>query len=102
MSLGFRVSQQDPVFPVAVLTRPALESLAKMRRTKLGLVLTLEAICADVTSEPHFRPSPAMMWTAIENWVLTAITVTLKVTVENASGIFRQRKSDCLRQGEKR
>jgi hypothetical protein len=59
--------------PVAVSTKPALDNLARVRRTKLELVFTLPAIKAELTSAPDAYPKLAMICVAIENWVLSAI-----------------------------
>ena len=51
-----------PALPVAVSTNPALDNLAKVRRTKLALVFTLSARWPDVTpSLSHPQASPARM-----------------------------------------
>ena len=84
MSAGFRGSQQAPFFPVAVRTSPAFESFARIRRRKLGLVFTLRASRVEVMSPSCGQPRAAIICTAIENWVLTATTVTLLVTESNA------------------
>ena len=43
MSFASLASQHAPALPVAVSTSPALDNLASVRRTKLGLVFTLFA-----------------------------------------------------------
>jgi hypothetical protein len=67
MSFGSFASAVDPVLPIEVQTSPALESFDKILLTKLGLVFTLAANCADVVSPSGKYPSPASMCTAIEN-----------------------------------
>lgn len=74
MSLVFFARRQAPVLPVVVSTRLALDNFDTTRRTKLGLVLTLIASRLEVISRSHPAARPAMMCTAIENCVLTAIT----------------------------
>lgn len=61
MSFGSRASAVDPFCPVQVTTKPALESFANIRLTKLGLALTLDASPADVVSDPDKWPKPAIM-----------------------------------------
>ena len=55
----------------------AKQPAATMRRTKLALVFTLEASSLEVISRALAHSSPAKMWTAIENCVLTAILLLL-------------------------
>ena len=62
-----------PTFAGGRLDRPALDSLARVRRTKLELVFTLPAIKAELTSAPDAYPKLAIICVAIENWVLSAI-----------------------------
>src|SRR6202012_5042924 len=87
-------SQHAPALPVVVSTKPALDNLANVRRTKLALVFTLSARWLDVTPVSHPQARPDMMCTAIENCVLTAITVTIIVTIKKSAReilkIFRQ------------
>jgi hypothetical protein len=74
MSLAFFARRQAPLLPVVVSTRFARDNFATTRRTKLGLVLTLIASRLEVISRSHPAAKPAMMCTAIENCVFTAIT----------------------------
>jgi len=50
MSFGFFANAQEPVLPIEVLTRFALDSLASTRLTKLGLVFMLAASWLEVLS----------------------------------------------------
>ena len=68
ISLAGLANRHVPDFPLLVRTKPALESLDNILRTKLGQALMLPAAMSDeVKSTFAPYPSTAMMCIAIEN-----------------------------------